>query len=1347
MTATAEPVADNLSPRQQAVERAREGWIRRLYDVSRRNNLLYFRELKMGTLDFTGADTPSMHDLLAGKSVSLARLLPPKADLAAGAWRVRQIRRRALENLEERGLNTLFIALGMASWTPGDDGKPAAAAVLLVPVTVEAKGRESQSLTLLRAGDVQVNLVLLHVLETEFGCTVTPEQLLENGGPEEDLPVDPEMVFARLRAVANEVPGFDILSRTVLGNFAFQKMAMVKDLQERAAEMADHDLIAAVAGDVEAREIIRGAGYATDFNELDHIAPQSEFLVFDADSSQQRVIYSVLDGQSGVVQGPPGTGKSQTIANLLAALAAEGKRVLFVAEKRAALEVVLQRLQRAGLGYLALDLHGADISRRAVMARLASALSQIKESTDIEDGPVHTKFLDRRDRLNAHVERLHRKRAPSGMSVYAMLGRLLRMPAGAQATARWRSDDLIPLDGENAETLHDLFTEAGGFGDLFLRTDPSPWTNALLEDGAATQQAIDLAARLQRERWPAFQTALTNATTAAEITSPKTLRDAEALINLLDGLVAQGARYSADLFAHDVATLARALTPASKGMVGSTLAGFLNSAYRDALATVRALRTAGPVPPAQLYTEIAEVACLAKDWSKLTQSAISETVSSSNPRIPQSAILDILKQRWETLQLDLQALAAVLPDVDVMTLPLEDCGVLLEGLATDAVTPHRLPRLRAIEAELADRGAAEMVVELRRTRPAPEWWPQQFAYAWLASCLDAARVEDPEIGGFHGQTHAQFVREFCDLDQQRLQLAVARVKHHHAEHAVDAMNQHPEQEALVRREAEKRSRLLPLRTLLAQAPEVLTALCPCWMASPLSVSQLLDADRRYFDVVIFDEASQVLPEDAMPALLRASQAVVAGDRCQLPPTTFFSSGEEESDESAEATATEGFESFLDLLSPCLETWQLEWHYRSRDEALIAFSNRNIYENRLVTFPGIGGSAAIRHEQVPPGLPGEDESSAAELARVVALVLEHAHTHPGETLGVIALGIRHATRIQDALDDALALHPELDGFFRQDRPERFFVKNLERVQGDERDAIILSIGYGKTRGGKLLYHFGPLLTEGGERRLNVAITRARTRLTLVSSFTHLDMNPNRTAARGVDLLRAYLEFAAGGGTLADPSRTAGEPVDDFQADVYQALSEVGIPLRAQWGMSKCRIDFAAAHPTRPERFVLALECDGENYRATHTARERDRLRRQQLENLGWHYHRIWALDWNQRRAEEIARALDAYHEAVAYANIRDNGVTTPTPPTEQPAAEDEATPERATRPAITPGQKIDDYTAHDLLEIARWLNSDGLLRTDEEIIEEMMTDLNLSRRTERVEEALREAIAAWREESG
>jgi very-short-patch-repair endonuclease len=423
-------------------------------------------------------------------------------------------------------------------------------------------------------------------------------------------------------------------------------------------------------------------------------------------------------------------------------------------------------------------------------------------------------------------------------------------------------------------------------------------------------------------------------------------------------------------------------------------------------------------------------------------------------------------------------------------------------------------------------------------------------------------------------------------------------------------------------------------------------------------------------------------------------------------------------------------------------WSLDWHYRSRDEALIAYSNHHIYKDRLVTFPGPGLTKAVTHELVPhvPGQGGQEASASREVQRVVELILEHADRRPHESLGVITMGIDHSNRISMALARARLGRPELEAFFENAR-ERFFVKNLERVQGDERDAIVLSIGYGKNEAGQLVYRFGPLLQEGGERRLNVAITRARQRMTVVSSFTHEDIRADYPKL-GVRLLRGFLEYAAAEGHRLEAGTATDVPLNDFEQSVFDELTRHGLNLVGQVGSSQYRIDMVATHPIKAGRFVLAIECDGASYHSAPTARDRDRLRQQQLEALGWRFHRIWSTDWFLRREDEVRRTLRAFADAVEHADAIDNH-TVPADLESEHEASSAIHPSRARdpRPPVPSGKEIDEYSPRELQSLVRWVLSDGRLPTDDEIIAELTRDLGFHRKGSRIVASLSAAIRA------
>ncbi len=1280
-----------------------------------------------------------MARFLRGEEVAVKKLLPAEIDDFLGSV-TREIARRALANLEEKGLQTLFVAIGKATWPATDGGRPTDAPILLIPAALETKGHGNQNFYLKRTGPVQVNLVLLHVLENQFGAKLTAEDLVKMLlGDDDGEAFDASPVYTEIRQKGRAVPGLEIRDSAVLGNFAFQKMAMVKDLHERAQELSAHDIISAIAGDTDARNIISAAQHAIEPDQLDHVPPENEFNVLDADSSQQCAIADVLGGQNAVIHGPPGTGKSQTIANLIAGLAAAGKRVLFVAEKRAALDVVLRRLSEVKLSHLSIDLHGADLSPKKVMQQVARTLDNVRNATPVQCEQVHDQLVDRRSRLNDHVSRLHQRREPTGKSVYDMQGRLIRLPV--TSITRWRGAELKCIDPKIAKQIRDLLIEARGFESLFLRNDPSPWCGANLPDGKSVQQALDLVSHLASETWPCFLNSFNAVLEQSRLCRPFSLDGVKDFAGLLSRIQRTLAIYNPAIYKEELAQLLNDLVPGKKGGLTAAWVWCTNSKFRQARSAALKLRTQGKVSSAELFAEVTKAAADTKKWKDM-----SAGLTSPAPIMGADEHLLAFGSLFEAMA----NVALILPSKRTEDCSLEDVGDLISKLSADSSTPYEIPKLTEIEKKLEILGGGKLVTELRERKPQSSDWPAAFEYAWLASTLDAVSQEDPEIRGFKGRTHDGYIEDFTRLDEERLILAADRVRRSHGLNAISAMNAHPDQEQLIKAEASKSRKHLPLRRIFAQAVDVLTAVCPCWMASPLAVSQLLDGGKQYFDFVIFDEASQVLPEDAVPAILRGKCVVVAGDNKQLPPTTFFAAGEDDDYIAEEETsAAEGFESLLDMMMPFVQSRYLDWHYRSRDESLIKFSNHYLYQDRLVTFPGPGGPSVIDHILIRQeiGIDGQEESSNAEVRKVIELALDHARKRPAETLGVITMGIRHMNRVQAALDRELEKYPDLHEFFDPNRSERFFVKNLERVQGDERDAIIISIGYGKDRAGNLPLRFGPLLSEGGRRRLNVAVTRSRQRLTVVSSFNHLDIDVSRIrAGSGVELLRDYLQYAASKGKRLGDAELTTVPLNDFEADIFDVLCGQGLKLIPQVGASQFRIDMVAEHPKNPGRFVLAIECDGASYHSSYTARDRDRLRQQQLQNLGWRFHRIWSTDWFLRKEEEVKRTLEAFQEAVKFADKIDEDANTAnrapnghTKVANSPPIQNGPARARKPRPAIRVKTSIDQYNTRELAELINWIASDGKLRSDQEIISEMVSVLGFTRRGARIENAIKNAL--------
>jgi very-short-patch-repair endonuclease len=528
--------------------------------------------------------------------------------------------------------------------------------------------------------------------------------------------------------------------------------------------------------------------------------------------------------------------------------------------------------------------------------------------------------------------------------------------------------------------------------------------------------------------------------------------------------------------------------------------------------------------------------------------------------------------------------------------------------------------------------------------------------AWLEDVLGDSRLRK-----VRGEDRDALVRDFAERDRRLINDA--------AEHVIAACNDRRPNTAIggastIQREAQKKRRHMPVRRLLAQTVEVATDLKPCFMMSPLSVSQFLPAGYR-FDVVIFDEASQITPADAVNCIYRGSQLIVAGDDKQLPPTSFFDTELSDGDDAYDEEAPEEFESVLGLAkgTAIMRSLPLRWHYRSQHESLIAYSNHEFYDGDLITYPG-----ADEHRPdlgiellVTNGIyrRGGRRDNPVEAAAVAERVHHHALHHPDLSLGVVAFSRSQAEAVDDAIERLRREHPELESYFDTSRLNGFFVKNLENAQGDERDIIVFTVGYGPDEVGRLTMHFGPVNQASGWRRLNVAVTRARRRVEVVTSFSPERLDVRGSSNRGLIALQRYLDYAQRGvGALAiDAHDGRGASESPLEQSVLDAVRSWGYDVVPQIGTAGYRIDLGVRHPDQPGRFMLGVECDGRAYHSSRVARDRDRLRQEVLERLGWRLHRIWGPSWYRDRATEVRRlkaALQGAASAVSDAVARGQG---------------------------------------------------------------------------------------------
>ncbi len=529
--------------------------------------------------------------------------------------------------------------------------------------------------------------------------------------------------------------------------------------------------------------------------------------------------------------------------------------------------------------------------------------------------------------------------------------------------------------------------------------------------------------------------------------------------------------------------------------------------------------------------------------------------------------------------------------------------------------------------------------------------------AVLKAWVDAQFQIDNRLSPMLARDREALVSEYKDLDRELVVSATNDILR--AAKSRRPKNVSIGEPGIIRKEGIKQRRHMPVRDLISQTKTVTQAIKPIFMMSPLAVSQLLPSDIK-FDVVIFDEASQVSPGDAINCIYRGRACILAGDDKQLPPTRFFERSSDPDELAEDESELKDYQSILELAksSGAFRNLGLRWHYRSRHESLIAFSNYKFYDGSLITYP------SSQHEGDDTGVDffltegiyrrGGGANNPVEAEFVASRVIHHYRTRPGLSLGVVTFSLSQSAAVEAALDKLRSEHRDLDKYFdKRDRLDGFFIRSLESVQGDERDVIIFSVGYGPDESGKISTNFGVLNKEKGWRRLNVGVTRARERVEVVASMEAEDIPPSQN--ENVEAFRAYLDFARRGiETLGTQSSTTGlMPDSPFEESVISVIRSWGYEVEPQVGAAGYRIDIGVRHPDRPGAYVIGVECDGYQYHSAPAARDRDRLREQVLVGLGWNLHRIWGTAWYRDRISEEARLREAIQSAVSLSPVKNH----------------------------------------------------------------------------------------------
>lgn len=1254
--------------------------------------------------------------------------------------------RDARASIEERGINTLYLALGMLEWCESEtDQEVRRAPLILIPVALERSSvRERFKLTW-NGEDLEENASLAERLK-DFHIKLPPL-------PDEDE-LDVVKYFDRVSRAIRGQRSWRVDRKTiVLSFFFFSQLLIYKDLDcdrwPKDFPLEEQPLLAAVLGDdgFQQQEIS-----ISEDDYLDDAVPADELptVVVDADSSQMHALLRARTGQSLVIHGPPGTGKSQTITNLIADAIHRGKKVLFVSEKMAALEVVKRRLDEVGLGDACLELHSYKANKKAVLDELQRTLGLNGTVSQRSVESTESNPAEARDKLEAYFKALCMPVGESGLTPYEIFGYLAKISEDGSNSQRM---ELLPLAGvaswsaSECGRKRDLVEELGEALKTLGNPSQHPFwgvglTSCLLTEEQqireATRDAFDMLTEL-RESDCALARLLGVLSSESVLDTRKLLQSAELVLEApdLSGIQLEGgewtsqrtkllaladsgeaaadlhSRYDSQLKAEawtaDVSETAdtffrlgrkwsRHFSPKYRAAQRAVASFFRGQAPRDFESIASVLQAINFVqsheemlrPHAQRLARVFGDKWRdgKPDWNHLR--ACVNFLARAEERMSAGEVCDNF---WELLrrQTDRVALSRACQRVrdcldgwdrtiaNLLSLLRFDVG---SASAPDGISmnydsaAHRLTewsneahRLQEIVRfnRLLEECDKEGMPELRNLVPswsrAPEQLLSAFDATWWWCLADRALREREVLANFDPQRYDRLLARFRRLDEEEINSSRRRVASFHRSTMPRPLA--CGQLGVLLNEFNKRTRHLPIRKLISKAGTAIQAIKPVFMMSPLSVATYLPPGALSFDMVVFDEASQVKPVEAFGALARANQAIVVGDDKQLPPTSFFEvvmeqHDSDDTDESDNAFTSGDKESILSLFKAkgAPET-MLRWHYRSKHESLICISNREFYENRLIIFPSpfVNGhedaaDLGLVLEHVPQGIYDRGRSRRnEEEARVVAqAVMRHAREQMAKpeadwlTLGVVAFSVAQAEAIADHVERLRREDDSCEKYFDPGRREPFFVKNLENVQGDERDVIFISVGYGKSADGTVTMNFGPVNAEGGERRLNVLITRARRRCVVFTNLTADDIDLSRSRGRGVQVLKSFLAYAQHRRLSSVPFVSNREDNSPFEDAVYEALLALGYEVDRQVGVGGYYIDLAIKDRERPGRYLLGIECDGASYHSARSARDRDRLRQSVLESLGWRIHRIWSTSWFRNKREELERLQRAIEAA-------------------------------------------------------------------------------------------------------
>ena len=1333
-------------------------WERKLLDLSLRNSLLNYVPGRKGIellvkdlraledvlydgREFQVLSRVSDHERREGESLSKAAdYFTAYGPLLEGEFQQRKLRtlmeeetlekkltrmyRDARTHLEESGANSLFLTMGVLKWYENSRStKERYAPLLLIPVEMKKKvGRNAYTISA-REEDTLVNITLLEKLKQDFDLEIQGLSEL----PLDEKGVDVVKVLSIVRNAVLSQKRWDVLDEVHLGLFSFSRFIMWNDIRNHGEDLKRNKVIRSL---MEGKLTFEPEKILRDQIMLDEVISPSEILLpVSTDASQLQAVDAAVKGKSFVLHGPPGTGKSQTITTIIANALYQGKRVLFVAEKMAALSVVQRRLEGLGLGHFSLEVHSNKSKKTHILKKLEETTKMVSRG-EVDFKGEALKLKELRGELNEVVGALYRSYG-FDLSAYELMGKLEYLESAPEiegldiryeALTRAQMEELFLLGRE----LRSISETTGDYAD------------APLKGIGITDYTFDLKSQVEKEidqlkekaeKLGSLTDALMNELSLKDLGDKRRLDALHGLLKRLEETsISGGVLFHEDGYRLDLLENAALLAEKKEQMEDTLLTEYEPSLFllnekelRDTflkaeekfillrgMTRKKVTRVLSAQRRGKEVTEEETLPLLNQlEEKRRLESSLDEILSglgvSDRPissaleekksvhlrgimaelerfrslfrqldlKGEEKALMVFKEIRQETSQAFLEAYSTFEKDytalkeklsLDVETLPglegnwayrlfdrLTTYGYNLEALR-EWTTYNRLimkaekkelmPMIQAYEeGTLSGKDAEEALMKSL----------YKGAFLYILS-------KEPLLQTVTGRQFKEKIAYFREITEKYENLAKREIQHVLASRVPNMMKEAngSSEVGILQRAIRSGGRGMTLRSLFDRLPNLLPRITPCMLMSPLSVAQYLGTSREYFDLVIFDEASQMPTAESVGAMARGKEVVIVGDPKQLPPTTFFSTASGIVEE--EDGVMEDLDNILeDALALSMPETSLLWHYRSRHESLIAYSNRTYYDNDLYTYPSPGelkSKVSYQYVEATYGR-GGTRANPKEAEAVVAEIMMRLQDEKrrDDSIGVVTFSMAQKDMIEDTLSEALKNYPEIEERILA-MEEPVFVKNLENVQGDERDVILFSIGYGPDEEGKITLNFGPLNRENGWKRLNVAITRSKKEMKIFTSIRPEMMDTSRTSSQGIHDLKGFLDYARRGSQPVDLKEVRSRVQKDTLADaIRKELLAKGLQVDIRVGASKYKVDLAVVNEEKPEEYLLGILCQGESYRNAKSARDRDILQEMVLEGLGWNLLKVYPMDWMENSQQEVERILEKVRE------IRSGAMTT------------------------------------------------------------------------------------------